>query len=329
MDRRSGKAYGAETRARLVALYSILAIANAGAWLALIAAAHRYPLLLALGATAYALGLRHAVDPDHIAAIDSTTRKLMHGGQQPVGVGFYFSLGHSTIVFILSALVATFGAAFKGYVPWLTQSGAIVGTSVSGLFLIVLAAANVLVLFDILRNRTNGEHSDFHPGGFLTRILRPALKLVTRSRHMYVVGVLFGLGFDTATEVALLGFSATSGAGGMPMGYILILPLLFVAGMSLVDTTEGVAALAAYGWAYLEPARKLVYNVNITLFSVVISLVIGGIELLALLGAPVTNGVLSFSVLGYGVIGVFAATTALSALFCRTGRRGTQLTDSA
>lgn len=324
MDRILGSAYRRQTRTRLVAVYAILALLNAGAWGALLVVAHRFPILLALGVTAYVLGLRHAVDPDHIAAIDSTTRKLMHDGQRPLCVGFFFSLGHSTIVFALSAAVAAFGLALKGHLPPLQSAGAIVGTSISALFLLGIAAANIVVLFDVLRADHDGEAEFNNAGGLLARILRPALRLVTQSWHMYPLGVLFGLGFDTATEIALLGISAASAAGGMPVAYILLLPWLFVAGMSLVDTTEGVAMLGAYGWAYVRPSRKVLYNVNMTLLSVLISLVIGGAEVLAVIGmrtgaAPlsqITNWI-SFSTLSYGIIGLFAINLAASALFYR------------
>jgi high-affinity nickel-transport protein len=282
------------------------------AWVALLSAAHQFALLLPLGVTAYLLGLRHAVDPDHIAAIDGTTRKLLHEGQKAVSVGFYFSLGHSTIVVVLSVLVAIFGTVLKAHFPALQSAGAIVGTWVSALFLLVIAAANIVVLLEILRGRRNND-GDL-PGGLLTRILRPALGMVRRSWHMYPVGVLFGLGFDTATEVALLGISAASGAGGMPVAYILLLPALFAAGMSLVDTMEGVAMLGAYGWAYLRPARRVLYNVNMTLLTVTIALFVGGAEALGAIG---THPSLSFPVLGYGIVTLLAANIALSAFFYR------------
>ncbi|HZZ65624.1 MAG TPA: hypothetical protein VFE17_09010 [Candidatus Baltobacteraceae bacterium] len=316
MDRIFAAAYRSETRAKLLGIFVFLVALNAGAWIALIAASHRFPILLALGVTAYVLGLRHAVDPDHIAAIDSTTRKLMHEGERPVGVGLFFSLGHSTIVVVLSALVAVFGSVLKAHLPQLQSAGGFIGTSISALFLLIIAIANVAILIDLVREGGRKNEEDVFPGGVLARFLRPALLLVTRSSHMYLVGMLFGLGFDTATEIGLLGISAASGAGGMPVIYIMLLPLLFVAGMSLVDTTEGVAMLGAYSWAYVRPARKLIYNFNMTLFSIVISLVIGGIEALTLLGVSF-GGALTFSSLGYGVLGVFGCSLAVSALITR------------
>jgi high-affinity nickel-transport protein len=316
MDRIFGRPDRLETRARVVALFAILAAFTGAAWIALLAAAHQFPLLLPLGVTAFVLGLRHAVDPDHIAAIDGTTRKLMRDGQKPVAVGFFFSLGHSTIVLVLSVAVALFGAVLKTHFPLLQSIGA-VGTWISALFLLAIAGANVVVLLEILRGQPDGEDAEL-PGGMLTKLLRPALAMVKCSAHMYPVGVLFGLGFDTATEIALLGISAASGAGGMPIAYILLLPLLFAAGMSLIDTAEGVAMLGAYGWAYLQPARKLLYNLNMTLLTVTIALVVGGAEGFAALAS---RPGLSFPVLGYGMMGALAANVALTGFFYRSANR--------
>lgn len=313
MDGISGRPDRFETRARVVALFAILAAVTAFAWIALLAAAHQFALLLPLGVTAFVLGLRHAVDPDHIAAIDGTTRKLLRDGQRPVSVGFYFSLGHSTIVFVLSVAVALFGAVLKTHFAGLQNAGATIGTWISALFLLAIAGANIVVLLEILRGKPNAEDDDL-PGGFLTKILRPALGMVKCSAHMYPVGVLFGLGFDTATEIALLGISAVSGAGGMPVAYILLLPLLFAAGMSLVDTAEGIAMLGAYGWAYLQPARKVLYNLNMTLLTVTIALIVGGAEAFA---AIASRPELSFPVLGYGIMAAFGGNVALSAFFYR------------
>jgi high-affinity nickel-transport protein len=316
MDRIPGTTHRFEIRPRVIALFTALAILNGAAWIALLGAARAFPLLLPLGVTAYLLGLRHAVDPDHIAAIDGTTRKLLRDGQKPVAVGFYFSLGHSTIVFVLSVLVAVFGVVLKTRFPLLESAGAVAGTWISALFLLAIAAANVVVLIEVLRGGKDAENTEL-PGGLLTRVLRPALGMVKHSRQMYPVGVLFGLGFDTATEIALLGISAASGVGGMPVAYILILPLLFAAGMSLVDTTEGVAMLGAYGWAYLRPARKVLYNLNMTLLTITIAVFVGGAQALAAMGA---HPVLSFPTLGYGIMAIFGTNVALSSFFYRFRR---------
>jgi nickel/cobalt transporter (NiCoT) family protein len=289
VDRFFGRADHGQTRARLIVLFAALAALNALAWVALLAAAHRFPLLLALGVTAYVLGMRHALDADHIAAIDSTTRKLVHSGQRPIGVGLYFSLGHSTIVFALSLIVAGFGVALKGHLPAFSSVGTILGSSISALFLLAIAAANALVLLEILQRGRSTPHDSMCGAGLLTRLLRPALALVTQSRHMYPLGMLFGLGFDTATEIALLGISAASGASGMPVGFILVLPLLFVAGMSLIDTSEGVAVLGAFGWACGRPGRKFMYNVGMTTLSVALSLVVGLSQAAVAIGAVVQH----------------------------------------
>jgi len=314
---------GPELRRRLIVVYGVLAVLNVGAWIAIAFAAARYPILLGLGLTAYGFGLRHAVDPDHIAAIDNTTRKLMQDGKRPVAVGFFFSLGHSTVVLILSLLVAVSAAFVKTNLPALQTFGGVVGTAVSGLFLLIVAAINITVLVEIVRAwkraRTHGGYDerklDGHLAnrGLLSRLLRPLLRVVDDSWMMYPIGFLFGLGFDTASEVGLLGVAAVTGASGMPIGFVLLLPLLFAAGMSLIDTTDGVAMLGAYGWAFLEPGRKLYYNIAITTVSVLVALFIGGLEVFGVIGSEVRAGGpfwdavhgLSIDRLGFYIIGVF------------------------
>ncbi|HTU83640.1 MAG TPA: hypothetical protein VMF61_16040 [Candidatus Acidoferrales bacterium] len=318
MDAVRGTAYRGQTRAGVIALFAVLAAINGAAWVALFAAAHKFALLLPLGITAYVLGLRHAVDPDHIAAIDGTTRKLLHEGKPAQTVGFFFSLGHSTIVFVLSLLLAAFGSALKTHFPSLQTAGALFGTGVSALFLIAIAAANCVVLFEILRGKQPVD-AGFPGGGFLVRLLRPALRTVKSAPQMYPVGVLFGLGFDTATEVALLGISAASAAGGMPMAYILILPWLFTAGMSLVDSLEGVAMLGAYGWADVQPARKLVYNLNMTVLTIAIALFVAVAESADAMGAHLA---FSMTSMGYGIMAIFGANVATTAVYFRLRRRG-------
>jgi high-affinity nickel-transport protein len=279
-----------QLRGRVVVVYSFLIALNAGAWIALLAAATRYPILLGLGLAAYGFGLRHAVDPDHIAAIDNTTRKLMQDGKRPIAVGLFFSLGHSTVVVLLSVVIALSASFVKMKLPALQSLGAVVGTTVSGLFLVVIAVINIVVLLDIVATWKRAVRTGTYDAktlddylserGFFARLLRPLLKIVGDSWAMYPIGFLFGLGFDTASEVGLLGMAALTGASGMPIGLILLLPLLFVAGMTLVDTTDGVAMLGAYGWAFLKPMRKLYYNITITSISIVVALVIGGAETL-------------------------------------------------
>lgn len=316
---------------RLILIYSILISFNVAIWSALFLSSAKYGLLLGLAPLAYGFGLRHAVDPDHIAAIDNTTRKLMQDGQKPVGVGFFFSLGHSTVVFALSVLIALSAAYVKHNLPHMQSIGGVIGTSVSGVFLIVIAAINVVVLADIFRAwrkvRRDGNYDGatveqyLQNRGLLARLFRPLLKGVSHSWNMYLIGVLFGLGFDTASEVGILGMSATAGAGGMPVWFILLLPLLFVAGMALIDTTDGVAMLGAYGWAYVRPVRRLYYNMNITFVSVMVALFIGGIEVAQVVSTETgaTGGVFAFAddipfnTLGFYIIGIFMASWIVSA----------------
>ncbi len=277
-------------RRRLVVIYTFLVSFNVGIWAALLLTAVKYPLLLGLAPVAYGFGLRHAVDPDHIAAIDNTTRKLMQDGQRPVAVGFFFSLGHSTIVFALSVLIAVSAAFVKANLPQMQNVGGVIGTTVSGVFLVVIAVINLIVLVDIYKTwRTVVRGGTFNDQtlddylanrGLFARLLKPLLRVVRHSWNMYVIGLLFGLGFDTASEVGILGMSGIGGSHAIPVWSVLLLPLLFVAGMSLIDATDGIAMLGAYGWAYVRPVRKLYYNMSITLISVVIALFIGGLECL-------------------------------------------------
>ena len=306
----------------VVRVYAFLLGFNVLVWLLALLGSVSYPILLPTAFLAYTFGLRHAVDADHIAAIDNTTRKLMQDGQRPVAVGLFFSLGHSTIVVALSVVIAI-SAAFVSNVPALQSIGGVIGTTVSATFLLVIGLINLVVLVDIYRMfrkvSPGGAYDEatledyLNERGLLARIFRPALRMITRSWHMYPLGVLFGLGFDTASEVALLGLAATSGASHLPIGYILLLPAVFAAGMSLVDTTDGVLMLGAYGWAYIKPIRKLYYNLNITLVSVIIAFAIGGIEALSVIGTEfgLTGGLwdildrLDFGLVGLAIIGIF------------------------
>jgi high-affinity nickel-transport protein len=323
---------------RLVGIYAILIGFNLAVWAALLLSSARYGLLLGLAPVAYGFGLRHAVDPDHIAAIDNTTRKLMQEGKRPVGVGFFFSLGHSTVVFALSVLIAVSAAYVKQNLPHMQSVGGVIGTSVSGGFLLVIAVINLMVLFDIYKTwrkvARGGTYNDrtleeyLNNRGLLARLFRPMLKVVGNSWHMYPIGLLFGLGFDTASEVGILGMSATAGAGGMPVWFILLLPLLFVAGMSLIDTTDGIAMLGAYGWAYVRPVRKLYYNMNITLISILVALFIGGIEALQVISTETgaSGGIwdwannVPFNVFGFYIIGIFMVSWLISVLVYKIRR---------
>ncbi len=321
-------------RRRIFGVYAFLVGFNVLAWGLTLPVAVEYPILLPTAVLAYSLGLRHAVDADHIAAIDNSTRKLMQDGQRPVGVGLFFSLGHSTIVVLMSVALAA-SAAFISDLPALQEVGGLIGTTVSAVFLLLIGTINLVVLVEIYRMfrrvAAGGEYDEetldefLSNRGLLARLLRPALRVVRRSWHMYPLGLLFGLGFDTASEVALLGLAATSGASGLPPAYILLLPALFAAGMSLVDTTDGVLMLGAYGWAYVKPIRKLYYNLNITLISVIIAFGIGGLEVLGILGerlglqGPLFAWLegLDFGLLGLGIVLVFVASWGISTLIYR------------
>jgi high-affinity nickel-transport protein len=313
-------------RSKLIILYALLVGGNLFAWAWALVALHDYPVLLGTAVLAYIFGLRHAVDADHIAAIDNVTRKLMQEGQRPVAVGFFFSLGHSTIVVIASAAIALATGALQDRFSSFKAVGGVIGTLVSASFLFLVAAANLFILRSVYRSfrevRRGGAYAEedlnklLEQRGLLGRFFRPIFRLVSRSWHMYPLGMLFGLGFDTATEIGLLGISAAQASKGLPIWSIMVFPALFTAGMSLVDTTDGVVMLGAYGWAFIKPIRKLYYNLTITLVSVFVAVIIGSIEVLGLLvdkfslSGPVWDFVDAlndnFGSLGYLIIAIFA-----------------------
>lgn len=296
---------------------------------------------IGVGLTAYTLGMRHAFDADHIAAIDNTTRKLMSDGQRPLAVGFFFSLGHSSVVFALALLLA---AGVRSVVaPVEDDSSALhhytglIGTGVSGVFLYLIALLNVIVLVGILRvfvRLRRGEYDDnelerqLQNRGLINRFLGRFTRSVTKSWHLYPVGLLFGLGFDTATEVALLVLAGTSAAAGLPWYAILCLPVLFTAGMCLLDTIDGSFMNFAYGWAFASPVRKIYYNITITGLSVAVALLIGSVELLDLFAdqlgwrGPFWRwlGGLDLNTVGFAVVGLFVVTWAIALLVWRFGR---------
>jgi high-affinity nickel-transport protein len=323
-------------RGRVIAIFGLLAAMNILAWGAAAYSFHASVLLLGSAVLAYSLGLRHAVDADHIAAIDNVTRKLMQEGQRPVGVGLFFSLGHSTIVFLLSIAVAAM-AGFGQRLGLLRAMGGAVGMAFSSTFLLLLAGFNLVVLFGLLKAFRQVKQSGRFPEddlnvllagrGLLGRLFFPLFRVVGRSWHMYFVGLLFGLGFDTASEVALLGLSAAGGLHGMNVWGILVFPALFTAGMALIDTADGVLMLGAYGWAFVDPLRKLYYNLAVTAVSVTVALLIGGLEALGLvrdwfdLPGPFWRAVgavnAHFGLLGYAVIGLFLVGWLAAMLFYR------------
>jgi nickel/cobalt transporter (NiCoT) family protein len=292
--------------------------------------------------------LRHAVDADHISAIDNVTRKLMQEGKQPVSVGFFFSLGHSTIVVALSAAIALAAAVIRTNLPGLAAVGGLIGTSVSALFLYAIAAINAVVLFEVYRTfrkvRRGEPYCELQLDEFLAqrglmgRFFRPLLRAIGSSWHMYPIGVLFGLGFDTATEVGLLGIAAIEAGKGLPIATILVFPLLFTVGMCLLDTTDGVLMLGAYGWAFVKPIRKLYYNLNITLVSVLVALLVGTLEVLAVIGSQFAlQGAFwtwlgdindHFGTIGLAIVAIFALSWGVSTTLYKL-RRYDELDDPA
>lgn len=327
-------------RWRAGAIAAIVLLANLATWIYAIVALRGHPLLLGTALLAYTFGLRHAVDADHIAAIDNTTRKLMQTGQRPVSAGFFFALGHSTIVIMLSIAVAFATTSIEGHFDELKSVGAVISTLVSGIFLLTLSIVNVQILLSLVkafRRVKRGEtlmEDDMdilmNGRGMLSRLFRPLFRLVTRSWHMLPIGFLFGLSFDTATEVALFGISATQAAKGMSAGVIMVFPLLFMAGMTLIDTADGLLMLGAYGWAFRRPTRKLFYNITITFVSVAVAVLIGSIEVAALIGQEFDlkgrfwdfAGNLSdnFGTIGYLVIGIFFVSWIISIAIYRIGK---------
>jgi nickel/cobalt transporter (NiCoT) family protein len=322
----------AEIRGKLATIYGALIAANVLAWVWALVAFRDYPTLVGTAFLAYAFGLRHAVDADHIAAIDNVTRKLMQEGKRPLSVGLFFSLGHSTVVVLASAAVALTASALQDRFEELKLVGGTIGTSISAIFLLLVAAANFMILRSVYRTfrevRRGGSFVEedvdrlLAQRGFLGRVFRPLFGIVSRSWHMYPLGLLFGLGFDTATEIGVLGISAAEASKGLPIWSIMVFPALFTAGMSLIDTSDGVLMLGAYGWAFAKPIRKLYYNLTITFVSVLVAVLIGSIEALGLLADRLNLdgpfwlfvGGLNdhFGSLGYLIIAIFAVSWLVS-----------------
>jgi high-affinity nickel-transport protein len=283
-----------------------------------------------LGIVAYVFGLRHGVDADHIAAIDNTTRKLMQEGKRPYTVGMWFSLGHSTVVvaLIIGLIFAT--RTVTANIPALQNAGAVIGTLVSGSFLWIIGFINAVIVIGLYKIFQTLKQGKMNPDelenllqnrGFMNRFFRPLFKLISKPWHIYPVGVLFGLGFDTASEIALIAISVGIGVStGIPLYYVLILPLLFTCGMVTVDTADGVAMRMAYGWAFLNPIRKIYYNLTVTVISVLVAWAIGTLELLQVLSSELNlSGLfwewlntLNFEMVGFGIIGIFVVSWLIS-----------------
>jgi nickel/cobalt transporter (NiCoT) family protein len=310
-------------RLHLVCLAGVVALLHAIGWGLYFWYSRHAPALAGLGTLAYTFGLRHALDADHIAAIDNTTRKLLHDGRRPLGVGFFFSLGHSTIVFAVTAGLAL----TAGVLPRLHQAGSTVAASISGTFLLLIGVLNLFVLVDIVRawRETKAGRRDDESlerrlldRGVLSRfVLTRVGDRIDTSWKMAPLGALFGLGLDTAGEIALLAVAAGVATDGVPLLAILALPTLFAAGMSLLDTADGVVMSRAYSWAFSNPVRKLYYNITVTSLSVAVALGIGMTELL-----QVTVGLrmLDLGKAGYVVVALFLATWAISVVYWKARR---------
>lgn len=308
---------------RLGGFYGVIALLHLLGWGLFLHYSAQYPALVGLGLAAYLFGLRHAFDADHIAAVDDSVRYLLKRGRKPLGVGFFFSLGHSTVVFAVAAALVAAAAAIKPQLPLLRSLGAVIGSGVSGAFLCLIGMLNLLVLLELLTlwRRAHVHRHDaaeleriLARRGWFNRLLGGRLRrLIGHSWQMYPLGLLFGLGFDTASEVALLAMTAGASAGNLPAAAVLSLPLLFAAGMSLMDTTDGVLMTRAYDWALINPLRKIFYNLLTTSLSVAVALLIGGVELLQVLIAALDlkGGLFDriarfeFGAFGYGIVALF------------------------
>jgi len=323
---RVARSFDRGERARLGAFYGAILLLHLAGWAMLLTQAPRYPALLGLGGLAYSFGLRHAFDADHISAIDNTTRKLLQEHKKPVGVGFFFSLGHSTVVFLI-ALALGFAAKslIEGVVSengQLKNIGGMVGTTVSGVFLLLIGLINLVILLDIFRVYRRMKRGDYdrsalenqlRTGGIMSRMFGRLFRLVDQSWQMYPIGFLFGLGFDTASEVALLAISAGAASQGLPFFAVVSLPILFAAGMSLMDTTDGAFMSKAYAWAFSNPVRKVFYNLTVTGLSVFVALFVGMVELLQILAKALdlkggvwdAIGKLDFGNMGFIIVGAF------------------------
>jgi nickel/cobalt transporter (NiCoT) family protein len=329
---------------KVTLMVSLLIIFNILIWIVAYSYFYNYSKFLALCLLAYGFGLRHAVDADHIAAIDNVTRKFIQEKKRPVTIGFFFSLGHSSVVVIMSFFVALGTMYMKDNIAQFQEIGGIIGSIVSASFLLILAIINLIIFVDIyksfLRLRKNKTHSPVNydcgdiieQKGLITKILKPMFKFVSKSWHMYIVGFLFGLGFDTATEIALLGISATQAAAGLSIWTIMIFPVLFMSGMCLIDTLDGILMLGVYGWAFVEPMKKLFYNMTITLVSFSIAFFVGGLEVMGILAdklklhSPFWNYISSLNDnlvhLGYYIIGIFILSWVLSSLIYKVFNAG-------
>ncbi|MDA8364757.1 MAG: HoxN/HupN/NixA family nickel/cobalt transporter [Gammaproteobacteria bacterium] len=327
----------ASMRNRVFGILTLLVAFNVVAWAWALIVFHGNPVLLGTAVLAYSFGMRHAFDADHIAAIDNVTRKLMQNNKRPVTTGLYFSLGHSLVLMIATAAICMTLSSINGRFTSFNDKAGIIGTIVSASFLFIMALINIAIAKSAIATfrhvRKGGAYDEneldllLNKRGFLSRIFRPLFRLVTESWHLFFVGFLFGFGFDTATEVSLLGIAAAEAARGMPIWVIMVFPVLFAAGMSLMDTTDGILMLGAYGWAFMKPIRKLYYNITVTGVSIVVALLIGGIETVGLISQEFglkgglwdrlnyVNG--HFGMVGILIIGIFITSWLVSVAIYR------------
>ncbi|CAG8803187.1 5598_t:CDS:1, partial [Racocetra persica] len=331
------KPNSAFVKRKIIIILSVLILINITAWVVTAFAFRNFPSLLGTAALAYTLGLRHAVDADHLAAIDNVTRKLIQYGKYSVSVGLFFSLGHSTIVICACIAIAITATAVKEKFGDLQLIGGLIGTIVSATFLFVIGIINTFVLISVYRSlqrlkRTGvfeEENIDLNTYGFIGRLFAPLFKFIDSSWKMYPLGILFGFGFDTSTEVGLLGIAAFQANQGLPIWMIMFFPLLFTSGMALIDTVDGILMLGTYTWAFINPIRKLYYNFIITLLSVLIAFIVGLIELLNIIGdkldlkGPFWNFFAylgdNFGIIGYLIILLFVLTWIVAIIIYKFG----------
>jgi len=324
---------------KIAAIYLLLFAFNAVVWTWAFVTLSTHPTLLGTALLAYVLGLRHAVDADHIAAIDNVVRKLMQEGKRPISAGLFFSLGHSLVVTIAVAVIVGTAFALQGKLHPFKGIGSIIGTGTSAFFLLTIACINLFILRGVWRSfqrarrgEAVAEHELDHllaGRGLLARMFRPLFRMVTRSWQMFPIGFLFGLGFDTATEITLFTVAGSQASGGMSFATVMIFPALFAAGMTLIDTCDSVLMVGAYGWAFLNPIRKIWYNLTITAISAVVAMLIGGIEALGLIADKLELGGAFWDLIGklneglagfgYFVVGIFIASWIVSYLIYRWG----------
>lgn len=309
----------------------IVAILHLIGIILLLTNAHMYPQMIGFGLLAYTLGLRHAFDADHIAAIDNTVRKLVQQKKEPTGVGFFFSLGHSSVVFVMAVITAFSMKWAQDNISQIKEIGSIIGIAVSGGFLILIGILNLYIWFDIYKvfiGTRSGQYDEKHLDelllnrGFISRFCGSFYRFINKSWHVYPLGFLFGLGFDTASEVALLAISANAATQAIPVALVVSLPILFAAGMSLMDTADGIFMTSAYNWAFSTPLRKIYYNLSVTGISIVAALCIGFIELTQILAPKIglNSGIwkwiqdLDFGSIGYLLVGLFIISWGVSYL---------------